>query len=273
MQLARAMRAAGISLVGVEARSAHSRSRARRALPGVPVFSPSHPLPPATALLIAVPDSAIAECARDLAIRVHRSTSVAVHTSGLVPASALGPLAAAGCSVAGMHPLVSFPSAAGPRVPLAGVAAAVEGRGTAAAQAAGLARALSMKPFRLREAEKPRYHAAAALASNMTHVLVATARVLLVETGLPQRIAASALHPLVAGSVEAAVAARGLERLTGPVARADAPAVIADLHALPRAARSAYGAVARLAVGALEDQGLVNPGQARRLRSALTASA
>ncbi len=263
------MQRAGIRVVGVEARSPRSRARARRAAPGLSLASPSHSLPEA-ALLIAVPDSAIAECAQDLAGRLHPATSVAIHTSGLVPAAALAPLAAAGCSVAALHPLASFPAAAGPLVALAGVAAAVEGDGPAVAEALRLARALGMRPFKLSGSDKPRYHAAAALAANMTHVLVVTARRLLVECGLSPRAAAAALRPLVAGSLEAALSARGTERLTGPVARADAAAVAADVRALPRRVRPAYRAVAVLAVGDLVRGGLVNAEQARRLLSALT---
>jgi predicted short-subunit dehydrogenase-like oxidoreductase (DUF2520 family) len=270
LQLIRAMQAAGIVVVGAEVRSPRGRARLRRAAPGLAAFRPSQPLPEVAAILVAVPDSAIAQCAEALAGRLSAAKPVVLHTSGLVAAGALAPLKAVGCSVGSLHPLVSFPTAAGAPVPLAGVAAAVEGEGRAVRLAARLARTLGMTPFELSAAAKPRYHAGAALAANMTHVLVSAARALLVQAGLPSRMAPRALRRLVSGSVDAALSARGLERLTGPIARADLAAVRSDVRALPRRTRQAYRAVASLAIAELEDQGLVDEKQAQRLLAALT---
>ena len=171
------------------------------------------------------------------------------------------------------HPLVSFPTATGPAVPLAGVVAAVEGDAGAVLGAERLARALGMRPVRLPASAKPRYHAAAALAANMTHTVVAVARAQLVQTGLPPRLVARALRPLVIGSVEAALSARGFEKLTGPVARGDAAAVRAHLGALPGGVATAYWAVASLAVTGLAEQGLISEKQAQELVLALTRQA
>jgi predicted short-subunit dehydrogenase-like oxidoreductase (DUF2520 family) len=270
LQLVRAMRRAGIVVVGAEVRSSRGRARLRRAAPDLPAFRPSQPVPEVGGILVAVPDSAIPECAESLARRIGESTPVVLHTSGLATAAALAPLRAIGCSVGSLHPLVSFPTAGGAAVSLAEVAAAIEGTDQAARAAERLARALGMRPFALSPAAKPRYHAGAALAANMTHVLVSTARALLLRAGLPSRLAPLALRRLVCGSVEAALSARGLERLTGPVARGDAGAVLSDLRALPRAARPVYRAVATLAVAELKAQRLVNEKQAQRLLAALT---
>ena len=270
LQLVRAMQETGIAVVGVEVRSRRGRARLRRAAPTVAAFPPAGPLPGSDAILLAVPDSALAECARALASRIGRTTRVVLHTSGLVTSEALAPLRRPGCSVGSMHPLVSFPTATGAPVVLRGVAAAVEGEEEAMRWARRLARGLGMTPFRLAAASKPRYHAAAAMAANMTHVLVATARALLVDAGLPRRFAGAALRPLVAGSVAAALSAHGLERLTGPVARGDAVAVGADLASLPRRERAVYRAVAALAVARMRSDGALDERGARRLLAALT---
>jgi predicted short-subunit dehydrogenase-like oxidoreductase (DUF2520 family) len=271
LQLIRAMQGAGIVVVGAEVRSPRGRTRLRRAAPGAPAFSPTQQIPEATAILVAVPDSAIAKCARGLARRVPRSTKIVVHTSGLVSSEALAPLHESGCSVGSLHPLVSFPTAAGASVPLAGVAAAVEGDEGAVRCARRLARRLGMTPFGLPAAAKPRYHAGAALAANMTHVLVATARSILLQVGLPPRLAAPALRRLVSASVDAALSAHALERLTGPVARCDTGAVRADLSALPPRVRPAYRAVAALAIAEMRESDLLNEKQVRQLVAALTA--
>lgn len=273
LQLARAMTAAGIEVVGIHVHSSRGRARVRRVLPGVPAFGPRNPLPPAAGILLAVPDSAISTCAQGLAPRLHTATSLALHTSGLFPAAVLAPLGENGCHVGSFHPLVSFPTATGPAVPLSGVVAAVEGDHGAVLGAERLARALGMRPVRLPASAKPRYHAAAALAANMTHTLVAAARAQLLEAGFPRRLAASALRPLVTGSVEAALSARGLENLTGPIARGDAATVRAHVGVLPGKIATAYWAVASLAIAGLAEQGLISEKQAQELSIALTSKA
>jgi len=267
------MTAAGIEIVGIQVRSPRGQARVRRILPGVPAFGPGKALPPARGILLAIPDSVIPSCAEALAPRLHRATSLALHTSGLVPAIALAPLAERGCRVGSFHPLVTFPTATGAAIPLAGVVAAVEGDDGAVREGRALARALGMRPIRLSATAKPRYHAAAALAANLTHTLVAVARAQLVQVGLPPRLAACALKPLVVGSVEAALLARGFERLTGPVARGDVAAVRSHLEALPGRVATAYRAVASLAVAGLAEQGLISEKRAQELGLALTSRA
>lgn len=270
LQLARAMAAAGVPVVGIEARSRAAGARVRRACPGTPVFGPDAALPLADAILVAVPDQALAACVWALAPRLHPATRVAVHTSGLCPAEVLRPLSRAALHVGAMHPLASFTSATGPAVRLDGVAAAVEGDPVAVREARRLARALGMRPVGVAPEVKARYHAAAVMAANLTHVLVATSRDLLVGAGFSKRGAAEALRPLVRGAVEAALRARGMENLTGPIARGDARAVRTHLEALPGEAAAAYRAVAGLALVALTSQKLLSESQIRQLERALT---
>jgi predicted short-subunit dehydrogenase-like oxidoreductase (DUF2520 family) len=273
LQLARAMTAAGIEVAGVQVRSPRGRARVRRILPGVLAVEAGTPLPPASGILLAVPDSAIPSCAERLVPLLHRTTSLALHTSGLLPGAALASLAEKGCAVGSLHPLVSFPTATGPKVALAGVVAAVEGEQEAVHAGERLARVLRMRPVRLSAAAKPLYHAAAALASNMTHALVVAARVQLLRSGFPQRLVAGALRPLVIGSIEAALSARGFENLTGPIARGDASAVRSHLETLPGRVATAYWAVASVAIAGLAEQGLISEKQAQELGLALTRQA
>lgn len=218
-----------------------------------------------------MPDSALRVCADALAPRLNPATTVVLHTSGLVPAGVLGPLAQKGRHLGSIHPLVSFPTATGPAVTLNGVVAAVEGDTSAVREAGHLARTLGMRPVTLNAAAKPQYHAAAAMAANLTHTLVATAKTLLVRAGFSERCAVAALRPLVAGAVEAALTARGIENLTGPLGRGDAWAVRTHLAALPETAAAAYRAVGTIAVGALASQRLLRESQLQEMRRALTA--
>lgn len=273
LQLARAMTTAGIEVVGVHVHSSRGRARLGRVLPGVAAFGSRDTLPPAAGILLAVPDMAISACAQGLAPRLHPATSLALHTSGLLPAAVLAPLDENGRHLGSFHPMVSFPTATGPAVPLSGVVAAVEGDHAAVLGAERLARALGMKPVRLPASAKPRYHAAAALAANMTHTLVVAARAQLLEAGFPRLLAARALRPLVTGSVEAALSARGFENLTGPIARGDATTVRTHLGVLPGRIATAYWAVASLAIASLAEQGLISEKQAQELSIALTSKA
>jgi predicted short-subunit dehydrogenase-like oxidoreductase (DUF2520 family) len=270
LQLARAMTAAGIEVVGILVRSGRGRARVRRALPGVAALGPGDPIPPSSGVLFAVPESAVSSCAAGFAPLIHPATSIALHTSGLLPATALSALAGRGCALGSLHPLISFPTGTGPAVPLTGVVATVEGDPKAVRAAERLARRLGMRPVRLSATAKPRYHAAAALAANMTHALVAAARAQLLRSGFPPRLVASALRPLVIGSVEAALSARGFENLTGPIARGDAAAVRAHLEVLPGRVATAYWAAAALAIAGLTEQGLISEKQAQELGLALT---
>ena len=269
LQLARAMAVVGLRVIGIEARSRAASGRARRACPGVPVYGPDEALPPADAILVAVPDWALGTCAAALGPRMDPATKIVLHTSGLAPASVLASLSRAARSVGSFHPLVSFPSATGPAVELDRVVAAVDGDAVAVRAARHLARALGMRPVYVPPEAKPRYHAAAAMAANLTHILVATSKDL-VGVGFSERGAAEALRPLVRGAVEAAAAARGIGNLTGPLARGDAQAVQAHLAALPEGAAAAYRAVGRLALIALTSQRLLSESQIQRLERALT---
>lgn len=270
LQLARSMRAAGVAVAGVVVRSPRGASRARRALPEVPRITGDRPFPEADAALLAVGDDALVACARAVAPRLGPACRVALHVSGLHPASALAPLAARGRALGALHPLTSFPSATGALVPLDGVLAAVDGDGAALRAARALARALGMRARRVAPESRARYHAAAALAANLTHALVVAAREELVRCAFSPSDAAAALRPLLAASTAAALAARGWEALTGPVGRGDAATVGAHLRALSPDAAAAYAAVARLAADRLRAAGIISEHDAAKLLSALT---
>ncbi len=265
------MTLAGVDVTAVVVRSDAARRRVRRALPGVEVRGAGAPLPPAGGLLIAVPDRAVAVCGAALAAAPPGRLRTVLHTSGLLPAAALAPLAGAGVRLGALHPLVSFPSAGGALVPLGGVFAAVEGETPAVRDAAALARRLGMRPHRIEASAKPAYHAAAAVAGNLAHALVVAAREQLVLAGIPASGAAAALAPLVEGAAAAALAGPPWHRLTGPVARGDAATVSAHLAALPPELAAVYRETARLMVTRLTAEGLLENSLADDVLAALTA--
>ena len=166
----------------------------------------------AGALLLCVPDDAIAETCERLA----GTAPLIGHVSG---ASTLDVLAAArerGASTFSLHPLQTF---ADGQTPVAGTPAAIAGSGeTALSFARSLAETLGMRPFEVPEESRAAYHAAAAMASNLLVALEESAAELVERHGVED--ARELLAPLVLRTA-ANWAERGPAALTGPVARGD----------------------------------------------------
>ena len=200
------------------------------------------PWPPVDLVLIAVQDREIAGAALQLASQELTPGTVVLHTSGLHTSALLDPCRETGAAVGSWHPLQTFPE--GDRaVTLDGVWCAIEGDPPAMAAAEDLSHALGMRPWRIDPAAKPRYHAAASVAANLTHVLQVAAGRLLGGAGIPADPPGSALEPLVLASLHAAFEAEGLEQLTGPLARGDHDTLQRQLAALPPEVAKVYETV------------------------------
>jgi pantoate--beta-alanine ligase len=167
------------------------------------------------AVLLCVPDRAIAEAARAVAPGPWMA-----HVSGATPLSALEPHRRR----FGLHPLQTFTRDRGPEQ-LDGAWAAVSGE-TEEALATGfaLARTLGLQPFPLEDARRAAYHAGAAVASNYLVTLRRVAGSLLEAAGAPPE----ALDPLMRRTID-----NGFE-LTGPIERGDLETVERHLDAIRR---------------------------------------
>lgn len=165
---------------------------------------------------------------------------------------------------------MTFSRGDGPLIPLSGVVAAVEGEPQGVRAARRLARRIGLVPFTLAAGARPRYHALAALAANLTVVLIAAACAELSGLGPSRRWARQALAPLVGEAVRNALATGDLSRLSGPLVRGDAGTVAAHVRALSPALSQTYGCVARLAVEMLQREGRLDSEAAAKLESALT---
>ena len=206
--------ASGVVIVGAGRLGTVLARSLRRA--GVPVDGPlprGAELQPhaSDAVLLCVPDAAIAAAAADLP----RAAFVG-HCSGATGLEVLAPHEAFS-----LHPLMTVTADAAPDV-LAGAGAAVDGTTPAAlAVAEALAGRLGLRPVRIAAADRPAYHAAATIASNFLVTLEAAAERVAAGTGLPREL----LVPLVRASVENWARLGPARALTGPVARGDAPTV------------------------------------------------
>ena len=164
-------------------------------------------------VLLAVPDAAIAEVAPQIPIGPW-----VAHVSGATLLRALDPHVRR----FSVHPLQTLTRERGPEQ-LDGAWAAVTAE-TDEAREVGhwLAATLGLKAFDLADADKPLYHAGAAIASNFLVTLHAAAARLLEQSNAPPE----ALVPLMTRTIENGFV------LTGPIARGDWSTVEAHLRAL-----------------------------------------
>lgn len=223
------------------------------------------------AVILAVPDDAVVRAAAALA-RCDGSWAGrdVFHTSGLLPASALTPLARRGARVASLHPVQSFPRNDLPASVFKGITWGIEGDERAARAGTAIARALGGHVLLLAAKDKTLYHTACTLASNALVALEWTAVGVLEQAGVGQDAAVRTLLPLVQGTLQN-VKSFGLEgALTGPVLRGDIDTVRRHLAALKgdRAARLIYASLGMQTLRLAEAKGLA-AGQVRALKRLL----
>lgn len=239
-----------------------TRPRARY-LPGV-----GPPDEGTTGLLLAVPDAAIAGVAARLAEHPLPPGLPVLHLSGSRGLDALEPLARAGCSVGGAHPLCAVADPVQGVERLRGATFGVEGEGAARALAERIVRAAGGTLLPIRPGGRAEYHAGAVFASNFLVSLLAVAERLMGRAGLPAEEVRPALAELASGAVENVRRHGPAEALTGPVARGEVETVRLHLARLSGGERALYSLLAREALALARARGL-DPQEAERVGEAL----
>jgi predicted short-subunit dehydrogenase-like oxidoreductase (DUF2520 family) len=217
----------------VVTRSEASSRRAVRFLgAGKPYGGLTRNLLASRVILIATPDDAISDIARDLARMGGEELrgKVVLHTSGAQDSRVLTPLKDYGAAVGSMHPLQTFSGVSVPE--LEGKVFAVEGNAVAVKVARQIARALGGSPVHISGGKKTLYHAAAALASGHVLALVESATQLLISLGMKRSEAMRALLPLTRQVLDNFQRVGPRAAWTGPLQRGDLKVVEAHLHAL-----------------------------------------
>jgi predicted short-subunit dehydrogenase-like oxidoreductase (DUF2520 family) len=231
--LGKRMRELGWKIGAVVTRNESSARRAVRFIgAGTACVGMSRRILASTCILIATPDGAIEEVAKELA-RIggeELQGQVVLHTSGAMDSSVLTAVRACGAAAGSMHPLQTFNGVTVP--PLEGKVFAIEGDAMAVRTARKIARALGAAPSQIEPQKKPLYHAAAALAAGHTLVVVEAAVQLLMSLGTKRSEAIRALLPMTRQVLQ------NYERLgpraawTGPLARGDYEVVAKHLNVL-----------------------------------------
>ena len=256
-----ALRRAGHRMVGVSGR-AETRVRAHAHLPDVPVLEPTDAAAAAELVIVGTPDDLIEPTVRTLVDSGAVATgSWVLHLSGALGLEALRPARSAGAHVLAIHPLQTFPDVGSAIDGLPGCWIAVtaedeEGFGLGER----LAHDLGGSPFRLDEAMRPLYHAAAVFASNYLIAASAIAESLFELAGVPDP--AGAMAPLQRASLEHVERLGAARALTGPAVRGDAGTLERNLDALGRHAPALvapYVAMARATVELAARSGRLDP--------------
>jgi predicted short-subunit dehydrogenase-like oxidoreductase (DUF2520 family) len=180
---------------------------------GIEVTAGREALADADLVILAVPDAAIPEVAQRVPIGPWLA-----HVSGATSLAALAPHRRR----FSVHPLQTLSRERGPEQLDGAWAAVTAETDEAAATGRWLAETLGLRPFPLADADKPLYHAGAAIASNFLVTLYRAAARLMETSGAPP----GALVPLMERTIENGFA------LTGPIARGDWTTVEAHLRSL-----------------------------------------
>ncbi len=223
--LAVAAHEAGHEIVGIVTRRADDQEVARHL--GVVARLIGNPMPEADLLVVAVRDDAIRHVARSLAGHAIPVARV-VHLSGLVSRSALDPLRDAGLAAGSFHPLQTFPDWSTGSGSFRGAHVAITAGAALGDFLEELAGSLGCQAFRIADAAKPLYHAAAASSANYVVAALAVAERLYAEAGVDYRVA----RPLVEQIVANAFDMGPRPALTGPIARGDTETVRSQLQAV-----------------------------------------
>ncbi|SDB80025.1 Predicted oxidoreductase, contains short-chain dehydrogenase (SDR) and DUF2520 domains [Raineyella antarctica] len=244
--LRRALAAEGVATTFVGGRAAEQQSAGRQV---------AEQTATADLVVLSVPDDAIAAVASRLAPLLPHGTTV-VHCSGALGTDALQSCADRGLPTGAWHPMQAFASVASPLQ--SGIGWGITAEPDPAARLAELSRRLGGHPFVVRPEDRARYHAAAAMASNYTDVLVHHATLLLEDCGLDPADALRVLLPLVRTSLDGLELAGLPDGLTGPLARGDVGTIRRHLAALadrPETERF-YRAAGLAAMPLLRERGL-----------------
>jgi predicted short-subunit dehydrogenase-like oxidoreductase (DUF2520 family) len=222
---------AGHRIVAISGRGPTS-DRASRFLSDVPFLDPTDAARAGELVLIGVPDDQIPAIVGRIAdAGGFRSGQWVAHLSGASGLDVLSAGRAAGARPLALHPLQTFPDVAGALERLPGCAMAVTAE-DAEGYAVGerIAADLMARPFRLDDAMRPLYHAAAVFASNYLIVVSAIAEDLFGRAGVPEPL--GAMLPLQRASLDNVERLGSAEALTGPAVRGDATTIERNLVAL-----------------------------------------
>ncbi len=233
--LALALTRRGYNVVAAASRRLVSAQDLAGRIPGCRALaSPQELADAADLVFITTPDSAIGSVAAAVRWRPGRQV---VHCCGAVGRDILQPAADQGASTGAFHPLQTFaglndPAAAVTR--LSGVTFAISAEGRLSEFLTAAAQSLGGRPVSISDADRPLYHASAALSCGYLAALLQGAVELWQSLGFSEEQALGALLPLVRATLENVAKEGVANSVTGPVVRGDADTIQNHLEAIGR---------------------------------------
>lgn len=231
--LAIALARAGYRITAIYNRTARQAHELAELLSTTAVPTAARVAQQADLVFITTADSMIEQICREIAEQQGwRPRQAVIHCSGALGRAVLGPAEAQGAQTGSFHPLQTFPSTEQGLANLPGSYFCIEAEEPLHSLLQRLARDLKGYPFDFAGHNRALYHTAAAITSNYTVTLFATAVRLLEEIGIGREIGMAALLPLLRGTI-ASLEHDGIpQALTGPIARGDSDTVKKHLQAL-----------------------------------------
>lgn len=273
--LGSALRAAGHTVVGVNAVSRKSRERAAVMLPGVPVLDIREIVRRADLVLVSVPDDVAPEVVAGLAeLGAWQTGQLVAHTSRFHGLELLDPAVRRGAIPLVISPVMAFSGLSLDVARLSGCAVAVTAPEPVLPIAEALVVEMGGEPVIVGEEARAVFHAAIAHGSDHLVTLVGQVEELLARAGIlcPERVAGPLLRTVVEDALD-----RGDCALSGPLTRGHRDAVEQHRRVLAAdAARSgsahilaSYLTLARSAAERAVDAGQLSMDQAENLLGVL----
>lgn len=218
---------------------------------------------PAELWMVATPDDAIGDCAKQLAALAGMSweKTTVFHSSGLKTSAELSALQKLGSSIASAHPAHSFASPERSVTSFDSTVCTLEGDEQAINILGSLLRAIGGQTTTIEPEAKPLYHAATVMASNYLIALLGASETLLEKAGIEETLAWAVLSPLMRQSLENGLTEGAINALTGPIARGDINTLQAHLKAIEQKApdlRSTYTTMGAQALKLVQQKNALN---------------
>lgn len=241
----------------------HAGSAAEFIGPGVAAVSYRDLPRNASRILIAVPDTAIAQIVAVLAASDVEPGGLALHTSGARDMEDFAPLQAAGYRCGTLHPLQTIATPEQGCAVLQGATFAISGDAPALEWARSITSLLHGRAVVVPPDHRPLYHAAAVMASNYSIAFLDAASLLMAQaTNTTPGEALRMIEPLTRASINNAFAHGTAEALTGPIERGNIDTVVLHLQALataPDSIQRLYSAAGLHTIDVARRKGLAEP--------------
>jgi predicted short-subunit dehydrogenase-like oxidoreductase (DUF2520 family) len=224
-------------------------------------------------VLLTVSDDAIESVCNQLTSNnALAAGTVVAHCSGVHDHRLLQSAADAGCLVASLHPLQTFPDG-NSADRFEGICCFIEGDESAVEILSALVNRLGATSVTMNPDGKALYHAAAVMASNYVTALMAGALELTHQAGIEPAIAQRALGTLMQTAASNAAAMPLPDALTGPIARGDVGTVKKHVAAMGDCHENLQNLYCAAGLQALElalSKGTIDDACAAELRTVLT---